>query len=71
MTHKFFTAAKCLSLMLCCVLLTVFSQGSREGAANGIKLSLNVLVPSLFPFMAVTNLFAQTGLCQRLRRPLN
>ena len=70
MTHKFFTAAKCLSLMLCCVLLTVFSQGSREGAANGIKLSLNVLVPSLFPFMAVTNLFAQTGLCQRLGRPL-
>lgn len=71
MIRKFFTAAKCLLLALCCVLLTVFSQGSREGAANGIKLSLNVLVPSLFPFMAVTNLFTQTGLCQRLGRPLN
>lgn len=71
MIRKFFTAAKCLLLALCCVLLTVFSQGSREGAANGIKLCLNVLAPSLFPFMAVTNLFAQTGLCQRLGRPLN
>ena len=71
MIRKILIAAKGLSLMLCCVLLTVFSQGSREGAANGIKLCLNVLVPSLFPFMALTNLFAQTGLCQKLGKPLN
>ena len=71
MIRKILIAAKGLSLMLCCVLLTVFSQGSRESAANGIKLCLNVLVPSLFPFMALTNLFAQTGLCQKLGKPLN
>ena len=71
MIRKILIAAKGLSLMLCCVLLTVFSQGSRESAANGIKLCLNVLVPSLFPFMALTNLFAQMGLCQKLGKPLN
>ena len=71
MIHKLITAAKCLTLALCCVLLTVFSQGSREGAVKGIKLCLNVLAPSLFPFLAVTNLFAQTGLCQKLGKPLH
>ena len=58
------------SLLLACVALTLWSQGGREGAAAGIELCLGVLVPSLFPFMALTNLFVRTGLCQSCGRIL-
>ena len=56
-----------------CVLPAVFADGCREGARRGLELSLGVLVPSLFPLMAATNLFVKVGACARLgkllRRP--
>ncbi len=54
-----------------CVLLTACSQGSRDGAEQGIKLCLGVLAPSLFPFMAVTQLFARSGIFTRAGRLLH
>ena len=70
-TGKIKTISQCAALALCCALLLCYSQGSRDGAAQGVKLCLNVLAPSLFPFMAATNLFAQTGLCQKAGKRLN
>lgn len=70
-TGKIKTISQCAALALCSALLLCYSQGSRDGAAQGVKLCLNVLAPSLFPFMALTNLFAQTGLSQRLGKRLN
>ena len=58
-------AAKALLILAASILLIVFSEGSREGIAQGIRLCLEVLVPSLFPFMAVTDLFVKSGLCNR------
>lgn len=59
------TAAKALLILAASVLLIVFSEGSREGITQGTRLCLEVLVPSLFPFLAVTNLFVESGLCHR------
>lgn len=53
------------------VLLTVFAQDGKEGAAQGITLCLKTLVPSLFPFMAVTQFAVLSGLCGRIGRILN
>ena len=53
-----------------CVLPAVFADGCREGARRGLELSLGVLVPSLFPLMAATNLFVKVGACARLGRLL-
>lgn len=53
-----------------CAMLIVCSKGSRQGAAQGVTMCLNVLAPSLFPMMAVTNLFVYTGLCRALGKPL-
>lgn len=64
-------AAKAAGLAAAGLALLVFSQSSREGVSAGVSMCLNVLVPSLFPMMAVTNLFVKSGLCARLGKPLN
>lgn len=46
-----------------CVLLLLKAKEAQEGAADGIRICLSVLVPSLFPLMAVTNLLVNTGVC--------
>ena len=64
--HRFSVFGKGLALTALCLLLIVGSEGCREGAAQGVQLCLNVLAPSLFPFMAVTQLMVQSGFCQKL-----
>ena len=66
--QRFSSFFKGLALTLCCVLLTVCSQESRSGAEQGMRFCLGVLTPSLFPFMALTNLLVKTGLCQAAGR---
>ena len=71
MTRRIIPIVKAAAQGAVCVLLLVYAQGSREGAAQGVRLCLSVLVPSLFPFMAVTQLFVHTGLCQRAGKVLH
>ena len=61
---------KVILLFAACAMLVVFSKESREGVSRGLEMCLGVLVPSLFPFMALSNLFIKTGLCSRLGRLL-
>ena len=69
--HKAATAAKAAAMFSGCALLIIFSNGSRLGASRGIELCLSVLLPSLFPFMALTTLFVKSGLCLTVGRRLN
>ena len=46
------------------------SQGCKKGVEDALGLFLSVLVPSLFPFMALSALCVRTGLCARLGRRL-
>ena len=48
------------------MLLLIFPKEGRDGAAQGVQICLAVLVPSLFPFMAATQLAAESGVCQKL-----
>ena len=65
--HTVLTAAVTLGL---CAAALVFSPRCKEGAAQGLELSLRVLTPSLFPMMALSGLAVKTGLCTRLGRML-
>ena len=69
-THRFLTFAKAFSVLIAAAALLVFSDGSRQGVKNGVEMCLNVLVPSLFPFMALCSLFVKSGLCQALGKHL-
>lgn len=64
--HRISVFGKGMAFAALCLLLILGAEGSRDGAAQGVQLCLRVLIPSLFPFMAVTQLMIQSGLCQRL-----
>ncbi len=56
---------KAAALAACCVVLIIFSQSCAQGAKNGIEMCINVLVPSLFPFMTVSGLIVKSGAANR------
>ncbi len=57
--------------LLLCGAVPLFSKAARDGASGGVELCLKVLVPSLFPFMALSGLAVATGLCSRAGRMLS
>lgn len=57
-----------ITLTLCFAII-IFSESCAKGAANGIETCLSVLIPSLFPFMAVSSFIIQSGLSQTLGKP--
>ena len=50
--------------------LTLSSQSCKDGVINGIELCLRVLIPSLFPFMALSALTVKLGICGIIGRRL-
>lgn len=56
------------SLALCFVVI-IFSKECAKGAVNGIELCLRVLVPSLFPFMAISSFIVKSGIADILGKP--
>ena len=65
------TVFKALTALAVCVSILIFSESCSKGALNGISLCLNVLVPSLFPFMAASSFIVKSGLAQKIGKPLN
>lgn len=65
------TAAVALATAAVCTSIIVFQQSCSRGALKGISLCLNVLVPSLFPFMAASTFIVKSGLAQKAGKPLS
>jgi sporulation integral membrane protein YlbJ len=57
-----------LTLALCLGII-VFSKSCAEGAKKGIEMCLSVLVPSLFPFMALASFIVKSGLSKTFGKP--
>ena len=68
--HKAAIAGAALLTVCACVLMMIFSDGCKKGVAEGLDFCLRVLVPSLFPFMALVGLTVKTGLCHRIGHKL-
>ena len=64
------TVFKALAALAVCASILIFSESCSKGALNGISLCLNVLVPSLFPFMAASSFIVKSGLAQKIGKPL-
>lgn len=67
--HKFEIVVKALAVIMLCALLLLFSGSCSGGAQNGIKFCLNVLIPSLFPFMAASSFLIKSGLSEQIGKP--
>ena len=67
--HRFTAALLSLAIIIICTLLLIFSRECADGALSGIEMCINVLIPSLFPFMAVSSFIVKSGISHTLGRP--
>ena len=59
------------TFVLCIILLTMFlskSDTSAEYMKRGLKICFETLIPSLFPFMVISEILSRTGACEPLSR---
>ncbi len=68
---KAVTVIKVMSAVLICTGAVFFSAACTQGARDGIGFCLKVLVPSLFPFMAVSSFLVNSGIADTMGRPLD
>lgn len=57
--------------IIACVLILSFPKSSANGVTNGINFCLNILVPSLFPFMVLSSFIVTSGIYRILSKPLS
>ena len=67
--HKFTAALLSLAIVIVCIMLLIFSKECADGAFSGIEMCINVLIPSLFPFMAVSSFTVKSGISDFLGKP--
>ncbi len=67
--QKFSATFTVLCTLALCIGIIVFSKSCAKGAVNGIQICLSVLVPSLFPFMALSSFIVRSGLSHKIGKP--
>ena len=67
--HKFTAALLSLAIVIVCIMLLIFSKECADGAFSGVEMCINVLIPSLFPFMAVSSFTVKSGISDFLGKP--
>lgn len=55
-----------LAVLAAACALLLFPAQAAEGAKNGVNYSLNILVPSLYPFMVLSVFIVKSGLAEKL-----
>lgn len=60
------SAIQIFAVLFCCVLLIAFPKGTSEGALRGLKYCLELLIPSLFPFMVLSSYIVCSGVSAKL-----
>lgn len=70
---RMFKVKKVLLVMLLLIFiacLVIFSGKTIEAANNGIRLWLNIVFPSLFPFLVASSLLSKSGIIKKLGKLL-
>ncbi len=63
---KFKTGALLAAVLTAACALLIFPAQAARGAANGVGYSLDILVPSLYPFMVLSVFVVRSGLAGRI-----
>jgi len=63
---KILTIILCVFFTIVLTLIILFPQKSIIGAKNGIEISINTLIPSLFPFTFLSIFLSTSGLCEKI-----
>ena len=67
--HRTAIVLESFAVISLCISLLIFSQSCSQGAVEGLKLCFGVLIPSLFPFMAISSFIVKSGLSHRFGKP--
>ena len=49
-----------------CLLIITMPQASATGVTTGIKFCIDILIPSLFPFLVIVSLIIKTGISEQI-----
>ena len=66
---KFTTILKITAVTSLCAGLLIYSENCSEGILRGLEFCLKVLIPSLFPFMAISTFVVKSGIAVSLGKP--
>lgn len=69
MLHKTSMVVMTICTLLLCAGALIYSKECSGGAIRGIEMCLGVLVPSLFPFMALSAFIVKSGMSETLGKP--
>lgn len=67
--HKTSTVVITICTLFMCAGLLIYSQECADGVIKGIEMCLSVLVPSLFPFMAISSFIVKSGMSFTIGKP--
>lgn len=67
--HKTSAVVITMCTLLMCAGVLIYSRECSNGAIKGIEMCLSVLVPSLFPFMAISSFIVKSGMSHTLGKP--
>ncbi|MBO7739128.1 MAG: sporulation protein, partial [Oscillospiraceae bacterium] len=68
MRRKIYELLGTAALICCASALVCFPAEAVEAASSGLKLCLDVIVPSLFPFFVISTLTVEMGLAEKMGR---
>jgi sporulation integral membrane protein YlbJ len=66
--RKLYDAVVCLAMLSVATALVIYPQQSVKAGADGVKLCLNVIIPSLFPFFVISSMVIESGMAVKLGR---
>lgn len=59
-----------LFIAFLCLIILIMPQASSCGIKTGLKFCMDILIPSLFPFMVLSSLIVKTGLSEKIGKLL-
>lgn len=62
------SAFQIFAVLVCCILMIIFPKGTSDGAGKGLKYCLELLIPSLFPFMVLSSYMVRSGISAKLSK---
>ena len=67
--RSFTTFLKITAVTASCAGLLIYSENCSDGILKGLEFCLKILVPSLFPFMAISSFVIKSGIAVSLGKP--
>lgn len=66
--RRIYDTVICLALLSVIAALVLYPEESVKAGSDGVRLCLNIIIPSLFPFFVISSMVVELGIAARLGR---